>query len=78
MSGRSQYPELTFPNSLLEMTDTALLFSVNTLQYLLLTAIGFTCNNEKQSHFKNQTLKTNPLNALTLIVFLRHSPPGTL
>lgn len=38
----------TFPNSAVDIIKTVRLFSVNTLQYLLLTAIGFTWEIEKQ------------------------------
>lgn len=33
----------TFPNSEVDIIDTTLLFSVKTLQYLLFTAMGLTC-----------------------------------
>lgn len=33
----------TFPKSTVEIIETTRLFSVNTLQYLLFTAMGLTC-----------------------------------
>jgi hypothetical protein len=42
LQGKVGEGEKTFPNSWVEIMDTFLLFSVNTLQYLLFTAIGFT------------------------------------
>lgn len=39
----------TFPNSAVEIIDTTRLFSVKTLQYLLFTAIGFTCKKKKKN-----------------------------
>jgi hypothetical protein len=40
----------TFPNSEVDIIDTTLLFSVNTLQYLLFTAMGFTCQMQVDQH----------------------------
>ena len=38
--------DCTFPKCAVEIIDTSLLFSVKTLQYLLLTAIGLTWKTE--------------------------------
>jgi len=40
----------TFPNSEVDIIETTLLFSVNTLQYLLFTAMGLTCQMQIDQH----------------------------